>query len=164
MIYCADSAPGSEYLDEGGTMPNLALLAMMFCAGIAIALQPSINARLAQKVGVLESACISFAVGTMALFLVVLISGKLTFKGIGDTAWWEWTGGAMGAFFVSMTIFLVPRIGTAAAMSATIAAQLTMGILLDHYGAFGLRHIPLDPKRVIGSLLLFAGVALIAKR
>ncbi|HZV82312.1 MAG TPA: DMT family transporter, partial [Geobacteraceae bacterium] len=33
----------------------------MFCGGITIALQPSINARLAQKVGLVESSCISFA-------------------------------------------------------------------------------------------------------
>ena len=132
--------------------------------GLAVAVQPSVNARLAQKVGVIESACISFAVGTMVLLVVVLASGKGNFKGIGETTWWELSGGALGAFFVTVSIFLVPRIGTAAAMSATIAAQLTPGILLDHFGAFGMRHIPLDIKRVVGSLLLFAGVALIARR
>lgn len=145
-------------------MSNLYLLGMMFCAGIAIAVQPSVNARLAQKVGVVESACISFAVGTAVLLIVVLVSGKGSFRGLAEARWWEWTGGALGAFFVTMTVFLVPRIGTAAAMSATIAAQLSMGIVLDHYGAFGLRQIPVDLKRVVGSLLLFAGVALIARR
>nr|WP_284694736.1 DMT family transporter [Geomonas sp. Red32] len=139
-------------------------VALMFCGGAAIAVQPSINARLAQKVGVIESACISFAVGTLVLFLVLAVQGKVSVKGMGDTVWWEWTGGALGAFFVSMALFLVPRIGTTAAMAVTIAAQLTAGIILDHYGAFGLRHIPLDGKRVIGSLLLFAGAALIARR
>lgn len=145
-------------------MSNMFWLAAMFFAGTAIALQPSVNARLAQKVGVLESACISFAVGTIVLLILVVATGRASLKGVGDTAWWEWTGGAMGAFFVSMTILLVPRIGTAAAMSATIAAQLTVGMMLDHFGAFGLRHIPVDPKRIIGSILLFAGVALIARR
>ncbi|HJV66671.1 MAG TPA: DMT family transporter [Geomonas sp.] len=145
-------------------MSNLLMLGMMFFAGIAIAVQPSVNARLAQKVGVIESACVSFAVGTAVLLVVALVAGKGSFRAVADATWWEWTGGAFGAFFVSMTIFLVPRIGTAAAMSATIAAQLTMGMLLDHYGAFGLRHIPVDLKRVVGSLLLFAGVALIARR
>ncbi|MCM0083797.1 DMT family transporter [Geomonas sp. Red32] len=145
-------------------MTNLLWVALMFCGGAAIAVQPSINARLAQKVGVIESACISFAVGTLVLFLVLAVQGKVSVKGMGDTVWWEWTGGALGAFFVSMALFLVPRIGTTAAMAVTIAAQLTAGIILDHYGAFGLRHIPLDGKRVIGSLLLFAGAALIARR
>jgi bacterial/archaeal transporter family-2 protein len=145
-------------------MSNLFLLGMMFCAGIAIALQPSINARLAQKVGVVESACISFAVGALALLIVVLLSGKGSIRGIGHVAWWEWTGGFFGAFFVTMTIFIVPRIGTAAAMSSVIAAQLITGVLLDQFGAFGIKHVPLDLKRVIGCLLLLGGVALVGRR
>jgi bacterial/archaeal transporter family-2 protein len=145
-------------------MSNLLLLSMMFSAGIAIAVQPSINARLAQKVGVMESACISFAVGTVALLLLVLIAGKGNLKAIGEAQWWEWTGGFFGAFFVSMSIFVVPRIGTAAAMSAVIAAQLTTGVLLDHFGAFGMKQIPLDLKRAAGCLLLVAGLALVGRR
>jgi bacterial/archaeal transporter family-2 protein len=145
-------------------MSSLLLLSMMFSAGIAIAVQPSINARLAQKVGVLESACISFAVGTIALFLLVLLAGKGNLKGISEAAWWEWSGGFFGAFFVSMSIFVVPRIGTAAAMSAVIAAQLIAGVLLDHFGAFGMKQIPIDLKRVAGCLLLLAGLALVGRR
>lgn len=145
-------------------MSNLMLLASMFCAGIAIAVQPSINARLAQKVGVVESACISFAVGTLVLFALLLVNGKGNLKGVAEVAWWEWTGGALGAFFVSLAIFVVPRIGTAAAMSAVIAAQLGTGVLLDHYGAFGLRQVPFDLKRFLGCLLLLGGVALVGRR
>jgi bacterial/archaeal transporter family-2 protein len=145
-------------------MTNLVLLVIMFCAGISVAVQPSVNARLAQKVGVIESACISFAVGTLVLLALLLVSGKGNLKGVAETAWWEWSGGVMGAFFVLMTIFIVPRIGTAAAMSVIIAAQLMTGVLLDHFGAFGLRQIPLDLKRCIGCLLLLGGVALVARR
>lgn len=145
-------------------MNNLLLLAMMFGAGIAVAVQPSINARLAQKVGAIESACISFAVGTLVLLVVLLASGKGSLKGVGAAAWWEWTGGALGAFFVTMTIFVVPRVGTTAAMSAVIAAQLCTGMLLDHFGAFGLRQIPFEPRRLLACLLLLAGVALVGRR
>ncbi|SNB44653.1 DMT family transporter [Geobacter sp. DSM 9736] len=145
-------------------MPTLMFMLMMFCAGITVALQPSINARLAQKVGILESACISFAVGTVALLLVVLVSGRVGFRGAGGALWWEWTGGLLGALFVSTTIVAVPRIGTAAAMAATIAAQLMTGILLDHFGLFGLKQVPFDLKRLAGMLLLLAGAALVFRR
>jgi transporter family-2 protein len=145
-------------------MSNFNLLAIMFCAGVTIAVQPSINSRLAMKVGVLESACISFAVGTLFLFMVLLFSGRFTVRGLGDTVWWEWSGGVLGAIFVTTTIFVVPRIGTAAAMAATIAAQLMTGALLDHYGAFGVRAIHFDLKRALGCALLAAGVILIGRR
>lgn len=145
-------------------MANLNLLAIMFCAGITIALQPSINSRLAQKVGVLESACVSFAVGTFALLTVVLLIGRGNLRGVAGASWWELTGGVLGAVFVSATIFVVPRIGTTATMAATIAAQLITGALLDNYGAFGVRVIPFDLKRACGCALLACGVILIGKR
>jgi transporter family-2 protein len=145
-------------------MSNFYLLAIMFCAGATIAVQPSINSRLAMKVGVLESACISFAVGTLFLFTILLFSGKGTIRGLGHIVWWEWSGGVLGAVFVTTTIFVVPRIGTAAAMAATIAAQLMTGALLDHYGAFGVKTIHFDLKRAVGCALLAAGVILIGKR
>jgi transporter family-2 protein len=145
-------------------MHSLGFFLLMFVGGIAVALQPSINGRLAGKVGVVESSCVSFAVGTLALLAVALVAGRGSFRGLAEAHAWELTGGFLGAFFVTLTILIVPRIGTAAAMAATIAAQLTTGILLDHFGLFGFRTVPLDPKRAIGACLLLAGAALLFRR
>jgi len=145
-------------------MNQILLLVLMFCGGIAIAVQPSINGRLAQKVGTLESSCISFAVGTLLLMAVVLVAGKGSLRGLANTSWWELTGGGLGAFFVTMTIVAVPRLGTTAALAAVIGAQLTTGLLLDHFGLFGFRTIPLDGRRVIGVALLMAGTGLIIRK
>ncbi|MBL0224588.1 MAG: DMT family transporter [Geobacteraceae bacterium] len=145
-------------------MNQILLLALMFCGGIAIAVQPSINGRLAQKVGTLESSCISFAVGTLLLLAIVLIAGKGSLRGVANASWWELTGGCLGAFFVTMIIVAIPRIGTTAAMATVICAQLTTGVLLDHFGLFGFRSIPLDSKRAVGVALLIAGAGLIIRR
>jgi transporter family-2 protein len=145
-------------------MSPLFLFALMFFAGITVALQPSINARLAQHVGSLQSAFYSFAVGALALSVVVLFNGRLQWRALAATRWWEWSGGLLGAFFVTITIFMVPRIGTTAAMAATIAAQLTTGIVLDHYGFFGMRIIPVDGTRIVGALFLATGALLIFRR
>ncbi len=145
-------------------MPQLLPVLLMLCAGAAVALQPSINARLAEKVGILESACISFAVGAAALFLAVLCSGKLTVRELPEAAWWEWTGGILGAFFVSATILSIPRIGTAAAMAVAISAQLLTGLFLDHFGILGFGGMQLDAKRMLGAALLLMGAGLIVHR
>ena len=145
-------------------MQTLGFFLLMFLGGIAVAVQPSINGRLAQKIGTLESSTISFVVGTLALLAVALVAGRGSFRGLAEARGWELTGGFLGAFFVTLTIIIVPRIGTAAAMSATIAAQLTTGILLDHYGLFGFRTVPLDSKRALGACLLLAGAALVFRR
>ena len=145
-------------------MNHLWLLILMFCGGIAIAIQPSINGRLAQKIGTIESSCISFAVGAFALLLLALAFGRGSFRGLAFTPWWQLTGGLLGAFFVTLTIIAVPRIGTTATMAAVIAAQLATGALLDHFGLFGFREIPLDGKRAAGMLLLVVGASLVIRR
>lgn len=89
-------------------MNSLLLLGLMAFGGVAIALQPSINARLAQKTGIVESSCISFTVGAVALLAVALLAGKGSLRETGAASWWELTGGLLGAFFVTMTIVVVP--------------------------------------------------------
>ncbi len=145
-------------------MNQMLLLFLMFCGGVAAAFQPSINGRLAEKTGVLESSCISFSVGAVALLILVFLVGKGDMRGIGSAAWWELSGGLLGAFFVTMFIVAVPRIGTTAAMASVIAAQLATGVLLDHFGMFGFREIPLDGKRAFGIALLMAGTALVLRK
>ena len=68
------------------------------------------------------------------------------------------------AFFVSATILAVPRIGTAAAMAASITAQLLTALLLDHFGLFGFGGAPIDLKRSTGAFLLILGAWLIIRR
>jgi bacterial/archaeal transporter family-2 protein len=145
-------------------MNNLTLIFLMLFGGIAIALQPSINARLAQKIGAYESSMISFAVGTLALLVIVMLAGRGNLRGLATVSWWELTGGFLGAFFVTLTIICVPRLGTSAVMASIIAGQLVAGALLDHFGLFGFRQLPLTPLRLAGMVLLAAGAALVIRR
>jgi len=145
-------------------MNNMVLVLLMACGGLAVAIQPSINARLAQKIGSYESSLISFAVGALAMLVVVLIAGRGNLRNVIDASWWELTGGLLGAYFVTMTIISVPRLGTLAVMSIIIAGQLTTAALLDQYGVFGLRQISLTPLRGVGIILLCIGASLIIRK
>jgi len=146
-------------------MNSLFFFLLMFLGGVCVAVQPSINGRLAQRVGIIESSCISFAVGTLFLLAILIASGRAgNLRSIMDARWWELTGGLLGAFFVTLTIVAVSRIGTASVMAAAITAQLIAGLLLDQFGIFGLRTIALDGKRAIGVSLLLIGAGLIFRR
>ncbi|MDX2493451.1 MAG: DMT family transporter [Desulfuromusa sp.] len=145
-------------------MSNLVLIILMAIGGVAVAVQPSINARLAEKTGFLEAATVSFAVGTVVLLLVSIASGQGNFRRVPDAEWWQLSGGIFGAFFVTMTIVGVPRIGITAVLALTIVSQLIAGMVMDHYGLFGMRGIPIDFKRMLGVTLLLAGVFLICRR
>ncbi len=145
-------------------MSQLVLILAMLGGGVAVAVQPSINARLAEKTGYLQAATISFAVGTLVLLLLSLASRHGSLRRAAEAEWWQLSGGFFGAFFVTITIVAVPRIGTTAVLALTIVSQLVAGLVLDHYGLFGMRGIPFDLKRTLGVGLLLIGVFLICKR
>ena len=144
-------------------MSKVILLMLMFVAGALVAFQPSVNARLAQKVGLLESACISFLVGTTFLLLLAPLFGRGSFRALTQVSWWELTGGLMGAFYVFTVILIVPRLGTGAVMAVTIAGQLLTALLLDHFQLFGFRGIPLDASRISGAVIMLLGTWLIIR-
>ena len=154
--------------DERGcqqtTMSKLMLALITFLGGAAATIQPSINARLARHIGVIESSSISFLVGTLALVAAAYTVSPGDYRGLQDAQWWQLTGGFLGAFFVAVTTFAVPRIGTTATMALIISAQLIFGMVLDHFGMFGLRGAAIDLRRIIGAAVLGLGVYLILKR
>jgi len=144
-------------------MPDIFYFFLMLVSGVFVALQPLINASLATRIGLVESAFVSFAVGTVTLGVVVVAYNHGDFKAMAGAPWWQFTGGILGAFFVTTIIMAVPRIGTMAALAAAIASQLVAGALFDKFGIMGGRTIPLDSWRVAGMLLLFIGAALVMK-
>mgnify|MGYP001568843096 CR=1 FL=1 len=47
--------------------------------------------------------------------------------------------------------------------AAFVVGQLIGALLLDHFGAFGLRHIPITPVRIAGAALLLVGMRLVIR-
>lgn len=130
--------------------PLLALL-----GGVAVAIQGQINGGLGKKVGILEASFISFAVGTLALLFIVLFFGDGDFLAISTVPKWQLIGGLLGAFYVIVTVLVIPKIGVAPAFVAIIAGQLIIGAVIDHFGLFGGNRIPIDAKKVTAIVLLF---------
>ena len=138
--------------------------AAMLVVGITAAMQPPINAALARRTGDLESATISFAVGTVALFLVALFLGGGSFGDVRGAPMWQLTGGLVGALFVWSTIVMVPRLGAAGLVAGVIAGQLVGGLVIDRFGLFGLPVTAITWPRMLGLLLLLVGGALVVRR
>ncbi|MCY9848473.1 MULTISPECIES: DMT family transporter [Pectobacterium] len=130
--------------------------------GIAIATQSAVNNQLKSILGgsTMLAALISFIVGTLCLFFLCAASGErfnqliqLRHCNIGLLS-----GGVLGAFFVFGTTFLAPRLGIAAMISLVIFGQISMSLLLDKFGLLGLPIREIAPMRLVGVLLVLAGV------
>ena len=111
-----------------------------------------------------NAALISFLVGTAALVLVALALGERPSAGAARALpWYAWAGGLYGAVFVAVAAYAAPRLGVTFFLTASIAGQLAMAVVLDRLGAFGLPVVPISPFRVLGVMLVLAGAYLVRR-
>ena len=80
---------------------------------------------------------------------------------IGGHFGWIGTGGALGAFFVTATIILVPKLGATTMVTTVLAGQMFASLLLAHFGLLGYPLHPVSLGRIAGVILVCVGVWLI---
>src|SRR5690349_18353676 len=73
---------------------------------------------------------------------------------------WAWCGGICAAYYLVASLVALPKLGAAAVFCLVIAGQMIAAILLDSSGAFDIPKISLTPSRIVGTVLLLAGVVL----
>jgi transporter family-2 protein len=88
---------------------------------------------------------------------------RLSFGPLREVPWYAWAGGFYGAFFVAVSAFAAPRLGIASLVTIGIAGQLLAALAIDHFGAFGIERAEISPGRVLGVLLVIAGVVLVRR-
>jgi len=141
-----------------------ALLA--FSAGLGGATQIAVQGRLGDRVGTLEAVATAAVVGTtIALAMLLVARGSL--GGIGAAfsgPKWQLLGGVMSVFIVLTITVSGPRIGVVATTAFLIAAQLSFATVIDRYGWFGVKEVPVSWPRVLGIALLLTGAALTLRR
>ena len=128
--------------------------------------QAAINNRLAAYVlSPISAAFISFLVGTIALFIYLVATGTplVSLLNVKDAPPVAWLGGLLGAFFVTCTVVLAPRVGVAMTFSLIVAGQMLITLVLDHFGFLGLEERPISISRILGILLITVGVILIRR-
>jgi transporter family-2 protein len=135
-----------------------------FAAGAMLPIQFGINAQLANWLdSPLRATLVSFAVGTLALFLVMVVAYRdwPSSGQIGGAPWWVWAGGLLGAFYVLGSVVTAPKLGAATLVAVILAGQAVASLLVDHYGWVGFDENPVTPGRLLGIALVAAGVALV---
>lgn len=135
-------------------------LVLALLAGALLPVQAAINAALRQPLGhPIWASLASFVAGTAALALFALASRlPLPANGFGGIETWKWTGGVLGAVFVTLAVVLTPRLGPATAFALIIAGQLLASVVMDHFGVLGVPQHALSAPRVAGAVLMLAGV------
>ena len=133
--------------------------------GLIVPLQAAVNHQLK---GLLDgstilSTLVSFICGASVMALAALLGGQRlnTLGNLSQVPWWQLTGGLMGALFVFVSTLVAPRIGFAALVALVTTGQVLCGLAMDHYGTLGMQVRELSSARVMGALLVIAGVVLV---
>ena len=141
-------------------MLNL-LLALL--AGAALSVQTGVNSTLRGAVGhPLWATLISFGVGILtvgAVLLILRVPAPVALPPLG----WKWLGGSLGVIYVCFSLILAPRLGATSLVATVVAGQLVASLILDHFGWLGFSQHLISLPRLLGAVLLGAGVWLIQK-
>jgi bacterial/archaeal transporter family-2 protein len=141
-------------------------LLLALAAGVLLPVQAGLNAQLRSALGSpIAAAFISFLVGTAALGTAMLLL-RVSFpvgRGWAATHPIQWSGGLIGALYVLAAVVLAPKLGAGTLVAAVVAGQMITSLLLDQYGLIGFPIHSLSPLRLLGAVLVIAGVVLIQR-
>ena len=135
-------------------------------AGCLVGMQAPVNARLAKGVGDIQAASFSFLVGTALLLVIAaFVRGGLGSLGrVTDVPWWALVGGLLGAVYVAVALVAVRTLGASGLTAVVIVGQLAMSVAIDRFGLLGIARQPVGVSRVVGLVLLVAGVVLVVRK
>ncbi|WP_407304667.1 DMT family transporter [Acinetobacter sp.] len=139
------------------------MLLVVIIGGAVLCAQSSINGRLGAEVGVLESAWLTFVMGTILSFLLGFFFEPQYSMNLFTVPRWQLTGAFFGVAYMLTIVFAMPRLGAAATTVAVISGQLLMSLLIDNFGWFNNTVIALDGSRLAALVLLAIALFFIYK-
>jgi len=135
-------------------------------AGALQALGAAMNGQLNKSlVNPWLASIVSFVPVVAVLVILFAVQMKTLPSGnnVAAMPWWAPLGGITGAVAVFAGLLFIQRIGAGPFNGLTIAANLIASIAIDQFGIANVPQHPINALRVVGAILMVAGVSLIAR-
>ncbi len=139
-------------------MIGLMLLAVL--SGMALSTQAAINSQLGKKVGMLDTALVTFGFGLIInAVLIAFFEGqhKVSLLAVPK---WQLMGALFGIIYILMMVVAVPKIGVAIATVTIIFGQMSMSLVIDTFGWLGNTPIAFNYWRLLAIMCI--GLALVS--
>ena len=136
----------------------LAVLLIGILGGVAASLQTPMANFMSAKLGVWESIFMIHLSGALlsAIPLIAKRGGALgNWRNVPFYMLWS---GRFGLIVIGAVSYTFPRVGVAGGMMMFLIGQLAMATVIDHFGFFDLDIRAIEPARVLGIAIMFAGV------
>ncbi len=144
-------------------LPQLVTILIGIIGGVAVGMQSPIANSVGQKVGGAAGSLIVHISGAVLSAVVLIVRGGENIRAIRSLQWWMFGVGFFGVVLYLTIIYTIPRIGVASALTLIIVGQLLAGMLVDHFGLFGVEVRAVDGMRLAAAALLLSGGYLMAR-
>jgi transporter family-2 protein len=140
-------------------------VAVAAAVGGLVATQAPLNSQLGRVVGGVNASVVALGVSFVALLtLATLTDGLGGIRRIGDAPLHVAIGGGLaGALYVGSIVFTVRALGAGGLTALTIAGQLGVAMVIDHFGWLGVERSPITAAKVCGVVLLALGAWLVIR-
>ena len=135
-------------------MMNLILTVLIgVLGGLAVGVQGPIVSQMSERIGTMAGAFVVHVSGAFLSGLLLLALGGENIRNWRGLSWYMFLSGSFGVVLYLTLNQTMPRLGVTTALALMIIGQLTMGIIIDHFGLFGVSVRPVDPMRLAGAAL-----------
>lgn len=142
---------------------NVITVLVGILGGLSVGLQGPIAAQMGRRVGSTASSLVVHVSGAILSGVLLFLRGGEQIQNWRSLSWYMLGSGFFGLVLYLTINHTMPRLGAATALALILIGQLTVGLVVDHFGLFdsAVRHV--DAWRVAGVALLLAGGYLVVR-
>jgi bacterial/archaeal transporter family-2 protein len=132
---------------------------VMALTGVGIPVMAALNTGLGLRLGSpFAAAAVLFGVAFALSLALAALAGALNRANWFVAPAWFYCGGFFVAFYVISITAIAPRFGVGNAIFFVLVGQLISAAAIDHFGLLGATKSELDLSRILGLLLMVAGL------
>jgi bacterial/archaeal transporter family-2 protein len=136
---------------------------IMLAAGIGIPVLAALNAQLGARIAApMAAGVVALSVALMVAAVACVATGQVrALAAIAAQPIWLLLAGMLMAFYLLSVTWIAPRFGVGNAVFCVLLGQMLAATVIDHFGLFGARLVPLSGQRLAGILAMAGGLVLI---
>ncbi len=129
-------------------------------AGMLQSAMMAFNGLLSDRIGLFGVSLVVHVSGGLLLtfYILLFVRKKITLRGM---PWYLYSAGFFGVLLVSVSSYCVGILGAAVTTCLSVAGQLVISAVIDHYGLFHVPKVPFSARRIPCFLLILTGIILL---
>ncbi|HVU13234.1 MAG TPA: DMT family transporter [Phototrophicaceae bacterium] len=131
--------------------------------GAAVGLQVPASGAMSQRLGPVATSLIIHLGGALVSAILLIFVGGVNLSEVNSLPRPFLLAGVSGVILYLTLSFTLPRAGGTFSVALLILAELLVGIIVDHFGLFGMPQHTFNATRALGVTLLIAGTWLVTK-